>query len=99
MPTTSIASADSRQMMKRALPMIAAGHRADVGVDQARMVTRIVLILKVLGQQFAGGARQRRSKKSPHAAGFLGNGCRPNRDCAWPGLSCPASKHCRAWPC
>jgi hypothetical protein len=30
MPTTSIASADSRQMMKRALPMIVAQHRIKV---------------------------------------------------------------------
>jgi hypothetical protein len=50
MPTTNIASADSRQMMKRALPMIVAGHQANVGGSghQARMVTRIVLILEVL---------------------------------------------------
>src|SRR5689334_19480895 len=78
MPTTSIASADSRQMMKRALPMIAAGDGAKVGgaESQARMVTRIVLILKAAGNNPAGGARQRRSQKSPHAAGFLGKGYR-----------------------
>src|SRR6185503_813248 len=64
MPTTSIASADSRQMMKRALPMIAAGHRADVGVDQARMVTRIVLILKAATKDLCAGTGFEGHKKA-----------------------------------